>query len=93
MFVEVDEGLVDQGVHIGPLAEDENGEARLGSVADDAGDYFTLLNDAFMDRPLLIDIPGCRRRSSDRRHTPRSRCRWRRLPASSSVWPRTRRPT
>ncbi|NDH84826.1 MAG: hypothetical protein EBY65_08175, partial [Acidimicrobiia bacterium] len=57
MFVEVDEGLVDQGVHIGPLAEDENGEARLGSVADDAGDYFTLLNDAFMDRPLLIDIP------------------------------------
>ncbi len=57
MFVEVDEGLVDQGVHIGPLAEDENGEARLGSVADDASDYFTLLNDAFMDRPLLIDIP------------------------------------
>ncbi len=57
MFVEVDEALVDQGVHIGPLAEDENGEARLGSVADDAGDYFTLLNDAFMDRPLLIDIP------------------------------------
>ncbi len=57
MFVDVDQELIDQGVHIGPLAEDENGEARLGSVADDAGDYFTLLNDAFMDWPLLIDIP------------------------------------
>ena len=26
-------------------------------IAADAGDYFTLLNDAFMDWPLLIDIP------------------------------------
>ena len=94
MFVEVDEALVDQGVHIGPLAEDENGEARLGSVADDAGDYFTLLNDAFMDRPLLIDIPEVSLligRSSSRTTQP--------VPvappflASSSVWPRTRRPT
>ena len=49
MFVDVDQDLIDQGVHIGPLAEDENGETRLGSVADDASDYFTLLNDAFMD--------------------------------------------
>ena len=57
MFVDVDQDLIDQGVHIGPLAEDENGETRLGSVADDASDYFTLLNDAFMDWPLLIDVP------------------------------------
>ena len=57
MYADIDQELIDQGVHIGPLAEDENGEARLGSVAADAGDYFTLLNDAFMDWPLLIDIP------------------------------------
>ncbi len=57
MFVDVEQELVDQGVHIGPLAEDQNGEARLGSVADDVSDYFTLLNDAFMDWPLLIDVP------------------------------------
>ncbi|MEM9521070.1 MAG: Fe-S cluster assembly protein SufD [Actinomycetota bacterium] len=57
MFVDVDDALTEQGVHIGPLAEDDNGEARLGSVADGASDYFTVLNDAFMDWPLLIDIP------------------------------------
>lgn len=57
MYADIDQELTDQGVHIGPLAEDENGETRLGSVAADAGDYFTLLNDAFMDWPLLIDIP------------------------------------
>lgn len=57
MYADVDQELIDQGVHIGPLAEDENGEVRLGSVADEAGDYFTLLNDAFMDWPLLIDVP------------------------------------
>ena len=57
MYTDVDQELIDRGVHIGPLAEDENGETRLGSVAADAGDYFTLLNDAFMDWPLLIDIP------------------------------------
>ena len=57
MYADVDQELIDQGVHIGPLAEDENGETRLGSVAAEAGDYFTLLNDAFMDWPLLIDIP------------------------------------
>ena len=58
MYTDVDQELIDRGVHIGPLAEDENGETRLGSVAADAGDYFTLLNDAFMDWPLLIDIPS-----------------------------------
>lgn len=57
MYTDVDQELIDRGVHIGPLAEDENGETRLGSVAAEAGDYFTLLNDAFMDWPLLIDIP------------------------------------
>jgi len=57
MFVEVDDELLERDVHIGPLAEDAHGETRLGSVAADAGDYFTLLNDAFMDWPLLIDIP------------------------------------
>ena len=57
MFVDVDQELVDLGVHIGPLADDDHGQTRLGSVADDASDYFTLLNDAFMDWPVLIDIP------------------------------------
>jgi len=57
MYADVDQELVDQGVHIGPLAESANGEECLGAVAAAAGDYFTLLNDAFMDWPLLIDVP------------------------------------
>lgn len=57
MYTDVDQELIDLGVHIGPLADSENGQVCLGSVAADAGDYFTLLNDAFMDSPLLIDIP------------------------------------
>ncbi|MGA0238598.1 MAG: Fe-S cluster assembly protein SufD [Acidimicrobiales bacterium] len=57
MYTDVEQELTDLGVRIGPLADDDNGAACLGSVADDAGDYFTLLNDAFMDSPLLIDVP------------------------------------
>lgn len=57
MFVEVDPELTEQGVHIGPLADAADGGVRLGSVAEGAGDYFTLLNDAFMDWPLLLDVP------------------------------------
>ena len=57
VYADVDQELIDAGVYIGPLAEDANGEQRLGSVAAEAGDYFTLLNDAFMDRPVLIDVP------------------------------------
>lgn len=57
MVAEVDEDLVAQGVYVGPLVDHANGEDRLGAVARDAGDYFTLLNDAFTDSPLLIEVP------------------------------------
>ena len=40
-----------------PATFEAAGALRCAAPAADAGDYFTLLNDAFMDWPLLIDIP------------------------------------
>ena len=51
------EELAQMGVFVGPLTEAADGEAMLGSVSDDASDYFTLLNDAFTRQPLLVDVP------------------------------------
>lgn len=55
--IEVSDALVDQGVFVGLLTDHADGESALGSVSDDAGDYFTQLNDAFTPYPLLVDIP------------------------------------
>ena len=51
------EALAAKGVTIGPLEAAADGAERLGSVADAAGDYFTLLNDAFARTPIVIDVP------------------------------------
>ncbi len=51
------EELAQTGVFVGPLSDAADGEAMLGSVSDDASDYFTLLNDAFTREPLLVDVP------------------------------------
>ena len=51
------EALAQMGVYVGPLSDAADGEAMLGSVSDDASDYFTLLNDAFTREPLLVDVP------------------------------------
>ena len=51
------EALAQMGVFVGPLSDAADGEAMLGSVSDDASDYFTLLNDAFTREPLLVDVP------------------------------------
>ena len=45
------------GVFVGPLTEAAGAEAMLGSVADGASDYFTMLNDAFTRVPLVVDVP------------------------------------
>ena len=46
-----------RGVYLGPLAAAAGGAERLGSVADAASDYFTVLNDAFTLAPILVDVP------------------------------------
>ena len=45
------------GAFVGPLIEAAGAEAMLGSVADGASDYFTVLNDAFTPGPLVVDVP------------------------------------
>ena len=46
------------GAFIGPLSDAPGAAAALGSVAQDSGDYFTLLNDAFTPEPVLLDVPA-----------------------------------
>lgn len=55
--VDIDDELVEAGVHVGALSAHRAGAERLGAVSDDAGDYFTLLNDAFAEEPILVDVP------------------------------------
>ena len=51
------EELSKQGVRVGPLADSADGAELLGSVADGAADYFTVLNDAFVGCPIVVDVP------------------------------------
>ena len=55
--VDVDDDVVAAGVHVGKLTESAHARERLGAVSDGAGDYFTLLNDAFSEEPILVDVP------------------------------------
>ena len=55
--VDIDEALTEQGVRVGALANLPDGADFIGSVADHAGDYFTVLNDAFCVDPVLVDVP------------------------------------
>ena len=50
------EELAAAGVFVGPISEAKSGAELLGSVADGAADYFTVLNDAFAPEPLVIDV-------------------------------------
>ncbi len=50
--------LAARGVRVGPLADADGGAELLGSVADGAADYFTVLNDAFMGCPVVVDVPA-----------------------------------
>ncbi|MYA86771.1 MAG: Fe-S cluster assembly protein SufD [Acidimicrobiaceae bacterium] len=50
--------LSKQGVQVGPLVDASDGAEVLGSVADEASDYFTVLNDAFAGCPILVDVPA-----------------------------------
>ena len=52
------DALSQQGVFIGPLTESAGGAELLGSVADGASDYFTVLNDAFAGCPIAVDVPA-----------------------------------
>lgn len=53
------EKLASAGVFVGPVSAAVGKADRLGSVADGAADYFTVLNDAFTPDPVVIDVaPG-----------------------------------
>ena len=52
------DSLAAVGVYVGPLTGAADGEAALGSVCDDASDYFSVLNDAFAPAPVLVDVPS-----------------------------------
>ena len=52
------EELAARGVFVGPLTSAPGGREMLGSVAGQAGDYFTLLNDAFARSPVAVDVPA-----------------------------------
>ena len=55
--VDVDDELRAAGVHVGALVDHSDGSTLLGSVAAEAGDYFSRLNDAFAPEPVLIHVP------------------------------------
>ena len=50
------EELAAAGVFVGPVSAVADGADLLGSVADGAADYFTVLNDAFAPEPVVIDV-------------------------------------
>lgn len=50
------DSLAAAGVFVGPVSKTDGGAELLGSVADGAADYFTVLNDAFAPEPLVIDV-------------------------------------
>ncbi len=50
--------LAAKGVHVGALVDASDGAELLGSVASSSADYFTVFNDAFMDSPILVDVPA-----------------------------------
>ena len=54
--LELDESLARRGVVLGPLA-DEHAEL-LGAVAPHDVDYFTRLNTAFVEAPVLVQVPA-----------------------------------
>jgi Fe-S cluster assembly protein SufD len=54
---DLDDELAARGVHVGALVDHADGADRLGAVADDAPDHFTLLNDAVAGDPVLIEVP------------------------------------
>lgn len=50
------EELAAAGVFVGPVSAAADKADLLGSVADGAADYFTVLNDAFAPEPVVIDV-------------------------------------
>ncbi len=50
------DSLAAAGVVVGSVADIDGGAELLGSVADDAADHFTVLNDAFAPEPVVIDV-------------------------------------
>jgi Fe-S cluster assembly protein SufD len=56
--VDLDAGVAERGVVLGPLDVVGDGDDLLGAVAQSGTDYFTLMNAAFVDAPVVIRVPG-----------------------------------
>ncbi len=54
--LELDESLARRGVVLGPLDSDH--AELLGAVAPHDVDYFTLMNTAFVETPVLVHVPA-----------------------------------
>jgi Fe-S cluster assembly protein SufD len=63
VHVELDEALARRGVVLGPLSRDEGDEGgrvadAFGAVAPSDVDWFTLLNTAFVEAPVVVRVPA-----------------------------------
>jgi Fe-S cluster assembly protein SufD len=54
---ELDPGLRNKGVRLGPLAGAEDGPSQLGRVVGHSEDPLVLANEAFAVEPLLLSVP------------------------------------
>jgi Fe-S cluster assembly protein SufD len=54
---QLDAGLVDKGMVVGPLAEFDDGAGVVERTAVATPDLFTALNDAFAPEPVVIRVP------------------------------------
>jgi Fe-S cluster assembly protein SufD len=57
-LIEVDDHTSAVGASVTVIGPNGAEAESLGSVSDDAADHFTVLNDAFAQSPVLIDIPA-----------------------------------
>jgi Fe-S cluster assembly protein SufD len=63
VHVELDEALAQRGVVLGPLTGDEGDDGgraadAFGAVAPSDVDWFTLLNTAFVEAPVVVRVPA-----------------------------------
>ncbi len=56
--IDLADELVAAGLYVGRLDNFDQPATQLGKVANDASDYFTVLNDAFVGDAVLVSVPA-----------------------------------
>ena len=56
--VELDPDLARRGVVLGPLTDTGDGDDAHGAVAQSDTDYFTLMNAAYVEVPVIVRVPA-----------------------------------